>query len=38
MTQIVVTKHPAVAKMLKGIVENTLTGVHRLYRSENSQK
>ena len=38
MTHVVVTRHAGVAKMLKGIVEESLTGVHRLYQLMQSKK
>lgn len=32
MTHVLIKKHPAVAKNVRGIVEESLTGVHRLYQ------
>lgn len=32
MTHVLVTRFPAIAKLVKGIVEQSVTGVHRLYQ------
>merc|ERR1712062_292569 len=37
-THVMVKKYPAVFKMLKGIVEESVTGVHRLYQLSQSNK
>ena len=37
-THVMVKKYPAVFKMLKGIVEENVTGVHRLYQLSQSNK
>lgn len=37
-TYVLITKHPAVAKHIKGIVEESITGVHRLYQLARSTK
>ena len=31
-THVLVTKYPAIAKHIKGIVEESTTGIHRLYQ------
>jgi len=37
-THVMVKKHPAIFKLLKGIVEESVTGVHRLYQLSQSNK
>lgn len=37
-THVMVKKYPAVFKLLKGIVEESVTGVHRLYQLSQSNK
>lgn len=38
MTQLLQHKYPAVFNLVKGIVEESLTGVHRLYALSKAQK
>lgn len=38
MTHLLLRKYPAVFSLVKGIVEESLTGVHRLYLLSKSQK
>merc|ERR1719378_797187 len=37
-THVMVKKYPAIFKLLKGIVEESVTGVHRLYQLSQSNK
>ncbi len=38
LTHVLVRKYPTVAKLLKGVVEEDLTGVHRLYQLSKAEK
>jgi len=38
LTHVLVRKFPAVARMLKGVVEENMTGVHRLYQLSKTGK
>ena len=38
LTHVLVRKNPTVARMLKGVVEENLTGVHRLYTLSKSKE
>ena len=38
LTHVLARRHPGIARMLKGVVEEDLTGVHRLYQLAKAEK